>query len=57
MVGVSDVVGGDAALKMEAEARIPHERAETEVVELPPPPGYATSADRSDRSENSERSE
>lgn len=51
MVGVADVVGGDAPLKMEAEARIPHERCETAVVELPPPPGYTTSADRSDRSE------
>ena len=48
MVGVSDVVGGDAAVKMEAEARIPHERVETDVVELPPPPGYATSADRTE---------
>ncbi|WP_313694061.1 hypothetical protein [Halorarum halobium] len=46
MVGVSDVVGGDHAVKIELEARIPHERGETEVVELPPPPGYTNSAER-----------
>lgn len=46
MVGVSDIVGGDFAVKMEMEATIPHEREETEVVELPPPPGYTTSAER-----------
>jgi len=48
MVGVSDVVGGDHAVKIEMEARIPHERKEAEVVELPPPPGYTTSADRTE---------
>lgn len=48
MVGVSDVVGGDHAFKMEAEAVIPHEREETQVVELPPPPGYVNSADRTE---------
>lgn len=48
MVGVSDVVGGDHAVKMEMEAIIPHEREETTVVELPPPPGYTTSADRTE---------
>lgn len=48
MVGVSDVVGGDHAVKMEMEATVPHDREETEVVELPPPPGYTNSAERSE---------
>ncbi|ESP89595.1 hypothetical protein [Candidatus Halobonum tyrrellensis] len=48
MVGVSDVVGGDHAVKMEMAATIPHDREETEVVELPPPPGYTNSAERSE---------
>ncbi|KZN25059.1 hypothetical protein A4G99_00520 [Haladaptatus sp. R4] len=48
MVGVSDIVGGNSALKTELEARIPHDRKETNVVELPPPPGYANSADRTE---------
>ena len=48
MVGVSDVVCGDHAVKMEMEATIPHEREETEVVELPPPPGYTNSAERTE---------
>lgn len=48
MVGVSDIVGGDFAVKMELEATIPHEREEPEVVELPPPPGYTSSADRTE---------
>lgn len=49
MVGVSDVVGGDHAVKMEMEATIPHEREETKVVEIPPPPaGYTNSADRTE---------
>jgi hypothetical protein len=48
MVGVSDVVGGDHAVKMEMEATIPHEREETEVVELPPPPEYTNSAERTE---------
>lgn len=48
MVGVSDIVGGNSAVKTELEARIPHDRTETDVVELPPPPGYANSADRTE---------
>ncbi|NEU55936.1 RidA family protein [Halorussus sp. MSC15.2] len=48
MVGVSDVVGGDRAVKIEMEATIPHDRTEVEVVELPPPPGYVTSEDRTE---------
>lgn len=48
MVGVSDVVGGDAASKVEMVARVPHDREAVEVVELPPPPGYVTSADRTE---------
>ncbi|MFC4543102.1 hypothetical protein ACFO5R_14325 [Halosolutus amylolyticus] len=48
MVGVSDVVGGDRAVKIEMEATIPHDRAETTVVELPPSPGYVTSEDQPD---------
>ncbi|EMA46290.1 hypothetical protein [Halococcus saccharolyticus] len=50
MVGVSDIVGGDHAVKMELEATIPHDHAETpvEVVELPPPPGYTNSAARTE---------
>jgi hypothetical protein len=50
MIGVSDVVGGDHALKMELRATVPHDRGATDVdvVELPPPPsGYTTSAERS----------
>ncbi|MEZ3114382.1 hypothetical protein RYH80_00375 [Halobaculum sp. MBLA0147] len=50
MVGVSDVVGGDHALKMELRATVPHDRETTdvEVVELPPPPGYTSSAERTE---------
>jgi len=50
MVGVSDIVGGDAAVKVELRATVPHDRetTETEVVELPPPPGYTSSADRTE---------
>lgn len=33
---------------MEREATIPHECAETEVVEIPPPSGYVTGADRTE---------
>lgn len=40
MVGVSDIVGGDRAVKIEMEATIPHDGTEADVVELPPPPGY-----------------
>jgi hypothetical protein len=48
MVGVSDIVGGDHAVKMEMEATIPHGESNIEVVELPPPPGYVTSDDRTE---------
>ncbi len=31
---------GDDAVKVEMDATVPHDRNETNVVELPPPPGY-----------------
>ena len=46
MVGVSNAVGGDNPVKIETEARIPHDRSDHEVIELPPAPGYVSSADR-----------
>lgn len=50
MVGVDDIVGGDHAVKMEMVATVPHDRdtTELEVVELPPPPGYTNSAERTE---------
>jgi len=35
-------------MKIDLVAIVPHERGETNVVELPPPPGYTTSAERTD---------